>query len=103
MRPADIVGAIANEAGVPGKSIGAIDIYDIFTFVEVPEQYRDQVLERMSKATIRGRSVDVRVARQDSPEPSRPDGPGRGRPDRGGGPPRRPAGPPRSGKGGWRR
>ncbi len=105
VRPADIVGAIANEAGVPGKAIGAIDIYDIFTFVEVPEQYREQVLERMSKATIRGRAVDVRVAKQDSPDsPSRPDGPGRGaRPDRGGGPPRRPAGPPRSGKGGWRR
>ena len=36
VRPADIVGAIANEAGVPGKAIGAIDIYDDFTFVELP-------------------------------------------------------------------
>ena len=36
VRPGDIVGAIANEAGVPGKAIGSIDIYDDFTFVELP-------------------------------------------------------------------
>jgi ATP-dependent RNA helicase DeaD len=65
VRPADIVGAIANEADVPGKAIGAIDIYDSFTFVEVPARYGAQVLERMSKATIRGRQVEVRVARPD--------------------------------------
>jgi ATP-dependent RNA helicase DeaD len=63
VRPADIVGAIANEADVPGKAIGAIDIYDSFTFVEVPARYGAQVLDRMSKATIRGRQVEVRVAR----------------------------------------
>jgi ATP-dependent RNA helicase DeaD len=79
VRPADIVGAIANEADVPGKAIGAIDIYDSFTFVEVPARYGAQVLERMAKATIRGRPVEVRVAR----------------PDQGGGP-ERPA--PRPGK-----
>ena len=62
VRPGDIVGAIANEAGVPGKAIGSIDIYDRFTFVELPAQYRDQVLERMARATIRGRPVDIRIA-----------------------------------------
>ncbi len=45
VRPGDIVGAIANEAGVPGKAIGSIDIYDDFTFVELPSQFRDQVLQ----------------------------------------------------------
>jgi ATP-dependent RNA helicase DeaD len=62
VRPGDIVGAIANEAGVPGKAIGSIDIYDHFTFVEIPTQFRDQVLERMARATLRGRPVGVRVA-----------------------------------------
>lgn len=62
VRPGDIVGAIANEAGVPGKAIGSIDIYDRFTFVEIPSQYRDQVLERMANATIRGRPVQIRIA-----------------------------------------
>ncbi|MFL6202878.1 MAG: DEAD/DEAH box helicase [Thermoanaerobaculia bacterium] len=107
VRPADIVGAIANEAGVPGKSIGSIDIYDNFTFVEVPEELRDQVLERMSRATIRGRPVEARIARPEGPGgPRRPDRPGgESRVDRGGGPSRRPAGGPRRGDRGegWRR
>ncbi|HEX7185196.1 MAG TPA: DEAD/DEAH box helicase [Thermoanaerobaculia bacterium] len=75
VRPADIVGAIANEAGVPGRAIGAIDIYDTFTFVEIPAQYRDQVLQGMSGASIRGRQVDIRLAapeRERRPAPARP-------------------------------
>ena len=36
VRPADIVGAIAGETGLSGQAIGAIDLYDRFTFVEVP-------------------------------------------------------------------
>jgi ATP-dependent RNA helicase DeaD len=73
VRPGDIVGAIANEAGVPGKAIGSIDIYDGFTFVELPSQYRDQVLERMARATIRGRAVGIRVAEGAKP-PQEPGG-----------------------------
>jgi len=66
VRPGDIVGAIANEADVPGKAIGAIDIYDRFTFVELPAQYRDQVLQRMARATLRGRPMEIRVATPES-------------------------------------
>jgi ATP-dependent RNA helicase DeaD len=62
VRPNDIVGAIANEADIPGKSIGAIDIYDEFTFVDVPIEYKAQVLERMSHANIRSRATRVRLA-----------------------------------------
>jgi ATP-dependent RNA helicase DeaD len=62
VRPADIVGAIANEADVPGKLIGAIDIYDDFTFVDLPAQYRDQVLAAMSGVSIRSRTANIRLA-----------------------------------------
>jgi ATP-dependent RNA helicase DeaD len=62
VRPGDIVGAIANEAGVPGHSIGAIDIYDRFTFVDVPAQYREQVLAGMSGVAIRNQDVRIRIA-----------------------------------------
>jgi hypothetical protein len=72
------VGAIANEAGVPGKAIGSIDIYDRFTFVEIPSQYQDQVLQRMANATIRGRPVEIRIA-----TPERGPGGDRDRGDRG--------------------
>ena len=103
VRPADIVGAIANEAGVPGKAIGSIDIYDNFTFVEVPAEYRDQVLERMSRATIRNRPVEARIARPEGPgSPGRPDRPGERSAAERGGPSRRPPGAPRRGEG-WRK
>jgi ATP-dependent RNA helicase DeaD len=62
VRPADIVGAIANEAGLPGKAIGAIDIYDDFTYVDVPAEYLEQVMAGMSGATIRNQAVKVRPA-----------------------------------------
>ena len=62
VRPGDIVGAIANEAGIPGNAIGAIDIYDTFSFVDVPGEYLKQVLEGMSRATIRNREARIRLA-----------------------------------------
>lgn len=73
VRPADIVGAIANEADVPGSAIGSIDIYDRFSYVEVPEQYRQQVLKRMDGATIRSQDVRIRVAtpRDEATQPDR--------------------------------
>ncbi len=87
VRPGDIVGAIANEAGVPGKAIGSIDIYDRFTFVEIPSQYLDQVLERMANATIRGRPVQIRIATPEGGGKPRERGRGPG-PDRDRRPPR---------------
>ena len=62
VRPADIVGAIANDAGVPGRDIGTIDIYDRYSFVELPAEHHAQVLDRMSRAPLRGRSVEFREA-----------------------------------------
>ena len=60
--PSDIVGAIANEAKVPGKAIGAIDINDRFTLVDVPSEYVEQVLQGMSRTRIRSQKANVRVA-----------------------------------------
>jgi hypothetical protein len=60
--PADIVGAVANEGGVPGKAIGAIDIYDRFTFVDVPSELVQQVLSQMSSTRVRGQNANIRLA-----------------------------------------
>jgi len=59
---AHIVAAIANEADVPGKAIGAIDIYDRFTFVDVPSEFTDQVLTQMRNSRIRSQKANLRVA-----------------------------------------
>ncbi len=58
----DIVGAIANEAGVPGREIGSVDIYDNFSFVEVPRQYARKVIDTLTGAKIRGRRVRLDIA-----------------------------------------
>lgn len=60
--PSDIVGAIANEADIPGKAIGAIDVNDRFTLVDVPSEFVEQVLKRMQRSRIRKQSVNVRLA-----------------------------------------
>lgn len=60
--PADIVGAIANEANLSGKSIGAIDINERFTLVDVPADAVEQVLDAMSITKIRNQKARVRVA-----------------------------------------
>ncbi|HYM59837.1 MAG TPA: DEAD/DEAH box helicase [Thermoanaerobaculia bacterium] len=68
IRPADIVGSIANEADVPGRDIGPIDIRDEITIVVIPEKYRDQVLAKVAGKRFRGRPLDVQLA-GDSPAP----------------------------------
>jgi ATP-dependent RNA helicase DeaD len=65
IRPGDIVGAIAGEARVPGEAIGAIEIADQFTLVEIASEYADQVIQAMRTATIKGRPVQVRRARDE--------------------------------------
>jgi hypothetical protein len=60
--PSDIVGAIANEADIPGKAIGAIDVNDRFTLVDVPSEFVEQVLKRRQRSRIRKQNVNVRLA-----------------------------------------
>ena len=60
VRPKDIVGAIANEANIPGRAVGNIDIRDRFTHVEVQEDYVERVLTRVPSTRLRGRVVTFR-------------------------------------------
>ena len=63
LRPSDVVGAIAGEANIPGKSIGVIDILDNVTFVEVPSSHAEKVVEALKNATMRNKKVRVGLAR----------------------------------------
>ncbi len=60
IRPGDLVGAIANEAGVSVSTIGAIQIADGFSTVEVPEETADHIIKVMRNTTIKGRKVRIR-------------------------------------------
>lgn len=60
VRPGDIVGAFANESGIHSRSIGAIDISDRFTLVEVEEAVAERVVEAMQGVRYKGRNVLVK-------------------------------------------
>lgn len=59
IQPGNIVQSIASTSGLPGKLIGAIDIYDSYTFVEVPREYAHKVLDSMKDYVIKGRKVNI--------------------------------------------
>jgi ATP-dependent RNA helicase DeaD len=60
IRPGDLVGAITNEAGITAKQLGAIEIADGFSLVDVAEDVADSVIEAMRGASLRGQRVTVR-------------------------------------------
>ncbi len=63
IRPQDLVGAIANEAGLTGRQIGAIEIADRFSLVEVPEASADAVVSALRGRMIKGKKTTVRRER----------------------------------------
>lgn len=64
VRPGDILGAIAGESGMPGKLVGTIDMFDKYTFVEVPREFAKEVLQAMSDAKIKGKTINIEPANQ---------------------------------------
>lgn len=112
IRPGDLVGAIAGEAGVAAEQIGRIEIRDSFSVVEVPGDMAERIINTLNGTTVKGRSVRVDYDRQTKsaakPAAGRPGGDreGGGRPPSGRGPSggrspggRGPAGPPRPDRG----
>jgi ATP-dependent RNA helicase DeaD len=63
VRPQDLVGAIAGESYLSGRDIGAIEIADRFSLVEVPESAADDVVKALRGTTIKGRSATIRRER----------------------------------------
>ena len=63
VRPQDLVGAITGESSLSGRQIGAIEIAQRFSLVEVPDGAADEVIDAMRGATIRGKRATVRRER----------------------------------------
>jgi ATP-dependent RNA helicase DeaD len=61
IRPGDLVGAIANEAGLNSNVIGAVEVMDRFSLVEVPEVLAREIIETLSRTRIKGQKVAVRL------------------------------------------
>jgi ATP-dependent RNA helicase DeaD len=79
VRPADLVGAIANEAGIDSREIGAIEIADRFSLVEVPADAMGDVIDALQSTTLRGKRVKARPDRGPGSGDDRPRRPGRSR------------------------
>ncbi|MEV8511960.1 DEAD/DEAH box helicase [Dactylosporangium sp. NPDC051484] len=64
IRPQDLVGAITGESNLSGRDIGAIEITDRFSLVEVPDSAVDEVIDTLRRTTLKGRRPVVRRERQ---------------------------------------
>lgn len=62
--PADLVGAITNEAHIKGKELGAITVHEMYSLVEVPSDKAKRIARELDQCTIRGRKVKVRLDRK---------------------------------------
>ncbi|SJZ40574.1 DEAD/DEAH box helicase [Selenihalanaerobacter shriftii] len=60
--PGDVVGAIAGETSISGNLVGLIDIYDRYTFVEVPRENAKEVLMVMKDNRVKGRNITIEPA-----------------------------------------
>jgi ATP-dependent RNA helicase DeaD len=63
VRRGDLVGAITGEASIPGSQIGKITLHETYSLVEVASPVAEQVVERLTGVSIRGRRVSPRPDR----------------------------------------
>ena len=61
IKPGHIVGAVANETGLPGRSIGRIEISDKYSTFDVPQEAAELVINTLCKTRIMGRRVSARI------------------------------------------
>jgi ATP-dependent RNA helicase DeaD len=64
IRANDIVGALAGETGISGSAIGAIEILDDFTFVDVPKDFVKEILHGMKNKKLKGNKLNVEHAKK---------------------------------------
>ena len=59
VKPGNIVGAIANEAGLDGRHIGRVVIRDDHSFVDLPEGMPKDVFRNLQKARVGGQKLQI--------------------------------------------
>ncbi|QXI33410.1 ATP-dependent RNA helicase DbpA [Pseudomonas promysalinigenes] len=61
LRPGDILGALTGDAGIPGKQVGKIAIFDFQAYVAVERPLAKQAMQRLNSGKIKGRALKVRI------------------------------------------
>jgi len=71
IKPGNIVGAIANEAGIDGVHIGRVDIREDHSFVDLPEGMPKQVFKALQKVRVAGLELKISKVAEKPPKPPR--------------------------------
>jgi ATP-dependent RNA helicase DeaD len=69
IKPSNVVGAIANEAGIEGVHIGRVDIREDHSFVDLPEGMPKQIFKVLQKVLVAGRELRISKAGEESSGP----------------------------------
>ena len=69
IKPSNVVGAIANEAGIEGVHIGRVDIREDHSFVDLPEGMPKQIFKLLQKVLVAGRELRISQVSEKSPKP----------------------------------
>jgi len=67
VKPGNIVGAIANEAGLEGRHIGHVDIREDHSFVDLPEGMPKEIFRSLKKVRVVGRELQIVHAASNKP------------------------------------
>ena len=59
IQPKHIIESLCESTGLPGKMVGSIDIFDKYSFVEVPKEFAPEVLKAMKNNTIKGKRINI--------------------------------------------
>jgi ATP-dependent RNA helicase DeaD len=59
VKPGNIVGAIANEAGIDSKYIGRIEIYDDYSMLDLPSDLPPDLVEHLKKVWVAGQQLNI--------------------------------------------
>jgi len=71
IKPGNVVGAIANEAGIEGVHIGRVDIREEHSFVDLPEGMPNQIFKELQKVRVVGRELRISRVSEKPPTPKR--------------------------------
>jgi len=62
IKPIDVVNAIAGETGLPGKTVGMVDVREKHLFVDVADEHANSIIAKLNRAQIKGHKVKVKLA-----------------------------------------
>ncbi|MDH5242233.1 MAG: ATP-dependent RNA helicase DbpA [Gammaproteobacteria bacterium] len=64
LRPGDLLGALTAQGGIPGDTVGSIDLFDAYTYVAVQNAHAKKALQQLNDRPIKGRKYRARIIRQ---------------------------------------